>query len=53
MTINLNPKFLMEFAAVVPDNSVELKFKDALTPIIFKPLNSEDCLAIIMPMRLN
>jgi DNA polymerase-3 subunit beta len=53
MSINLNPKYLMEFAAVVPDNSVELKLKDALSPIIMKPMNGEDCLAIIMPMRLN
>lgn len=53
LTINLNPKYLMEFAAVVPDNSVELKFKDALCPIIMKPMTGEDCLAIVMPMRLN
>jgi len=51
--INLNPKYLMEFAAVVPDNSVEMKLKDALTPIIIKPTGTDDCLAVVMPMRRN
>lgn len=51
--INLNPKYLMEFASVVPDNSVELKFKDGLNPIIMKPAANDDCLAVVMPMRLN
>lgn len=52
-SINLNPKYLMEFAAVVPDNSVEMKFKDALTPVVMKAAANDDCLAIIMPMRMN
>ena len=53
MAINLNPRFLLDFAAVVPENSVELKFKDALSPAILKPLAGDDFLAVIMPMRLN
>lgn len=53
MAINLNPKFLIEMAAVIPENGVELKFKDALSPIIMKPAVGSDFLAVIMPMRLN
>jgi len=53
LVINLNPKYLLEIASVIPDNSVELKFKDTTSPVIIKSATGDDFLAVLMPMRLN
>ncbi len=50
--IRFNARYLIDVLSVMEDEEIELHLKDELSPAILKPLNSNDFLSVIMPMRL-
>jgi len=52
MAVRFNAKYLLDVLAVTETESVEMKFKDELSPSIISPEASDSFLAVIMPMRL-
>jgi len=52
IAVRFNARYLLDVLAVAETESVEMKFKDELSPSIITPENSDSFLAVIMPMRL-
>jgi len=52
ISARFNAKYLIDVLSVMEDREVELKLKDELSPVIMKPVASEEFMAVIMPMRL-
>lgn len=50
--IRFNARYLIDVLSVIEDEEIELHLKDELSPAILKPLNSQNFLSVIMPMRL-
>ena len=51
-SVRFNARYLLDVLAVAETDSVEMKFKDELSPSIITPEKSDSFLAVIMPMRL-
>jgi len=52
LAVRFNARYLLDVLAVAETESVEMKFKDELSPSIIVPEKSTSFLAVIMPMRL-
>jgi DNA polymerase III subunit beta len=52
LAVRFNARYLLDVLAVAETESVEMKFKDELSPSVIVPENSASFLAVIMPMRL-
>ncbi|HPX60884.1 MAG TPA: DNA polymerase III subunit beta [Deltaproteobacteria bacterium] len=52
LAVRFNARYLLDVLAVAETETVEMKFKDELSPSIITPENSDRFLAVIMPMRL-
>lgn len=52
LAVRFNARYLLDVLAVAETESVDMKFKDELSPSIIVPQNSNSFLAVIMPMRL-
>lgn len=53
ITIGLNAKFVMDVLAAVPEGPVTLELGDTLSPCIVRSPTEENCLFVIMPVRLD
>ena len=51
-SVRFNSRYLLDVLAVAETDSVDMKFKDELSPSIIVPVKSESFLAVIMPMKL-
>ncbi|HEX9078453.1 MAG TPA: DNA polymerase III subunit beta [Desulfuromonadaceae bacterium] len=51
-SVRFNARYLLDVLAVAETDSVDMKFKDELSPSIITPEKSDSFLAVIMPMRL-
>jgi DNA polymerase-3 subunit beta len=52
ISVRFNAKYLIDILTVMKDEMVELNFRDELSPIILKPVDKKDFMAVVMPMRL-
>ena len=52
VAIRFNAKYMIDVLSVIDEEQVELHLKDELSPAILKPLQANDFLSVIMPMRL-
>jgi DNA polymerase-3 subunit beta len=52
LTSRFNARYMIDVLSVLEETSVELLFKDELSPSILKPADAAGFLAVIMPMRL-
>ncbi|KAB0671611.1 DNA polymerase III subunit beta [Oryzomonas sagensis] len=52
ISVRFNARYLLDVLAVAETESVEMKFRDELSPSIIVPEGSDSFLAVIMPMRL-
>jgi DNA polymerase-3 subunit beta len=52
LAVRFNARYLLDVLAVTETDSVEMKFRDELSPSIIVPEKSDSFLAVIMPMRL-
>ncbi len=52
IAMRFNAKYFIDVLSVMEESEVELNLKDELSPAILKPLNSNEFLSVIMPMRL-
>lgn len=51
-SVRFNSRYLLDVLAVAETDSVDMKFKDELSPSIIVPVKSESFLSVIMPMKL-
>ncbi len=51
-SVRFNARYLLDVLGVAETESVDMKFKDELSPSIIVPEKSDSFLAVIMPMRL-
>lgn len=51
-TLGFNAKYVLEYLSVIPSQNLELKFKDPLSPGLFKGEGTPNHSYIVMPMRL-
>jgi len=52
LTVRFNARYLLDVLAVTDTDKIVMKFKDELAPSIIHPENSDNFIAVIMPMRL-
>lgn len=52
LAVRFNARYLLDVLGVAETESVEMKFKDELSPSIIVPEKTDSFLAVIMPMRL-
>ena len=52
ISIGFNARYLIDILQVQQDERVELRIRDNLSPGLIKPLQDDDSLAVVMPMRL-
>jgi DNA polymerase-3 subunit beta len=52
MEICFNAKYLNDICALIHSENLLIKLSTSSTPAIIKNTDSEDCLFVIMPMRL-
>jgi DNA polymerase-3 subunit beta len=52
LTIGFNAKYLQESLAAFGAKEIELCLHDASSPVIVRPTDDEESLAVVMPMRL-
>jgi DNA polymerase-3 subunit beta len=50
--IGFNAKYLLDVLGVIDSQSIRLCLKDELSPALVRPLESEEFISVIMPMRL-
>jgi DNA polymerase III subunit beta len=52
IAVRFNARYLLDVLAVAETETVDMKFRDELSPSIIVPSQSDSFLAVIMPMRL-
>ena len=52
LTIGFNAKYLQESLTAFGAKEIELSLHDASSPVIVRPTDDPDSLAVVMPMRL-
>ena len=52
LAVRFNARYLLDVLAVTETESIDMKFRDELSPSIIVPEKSDSFLAVIMPMRL-
>jgi DNA polymerase-3 subunit beta len=52
LTIGFNARYLQESLAAFGAKEIELCLHDASSPVILRPTDDEESLAVVMPMRL-
>lgn len=53
ITMGFNAKFIQEVVSVVTASRVTLELGDTLSPCILRPLDDENALFVVMPVRLD
>ena len=53
LTMGFNARFVQDVLAAVTASRVALELGEALSPCILKPLDAEDALFVVMPVRLD
>ena len=53
MTVAFNPDYLVDGLEVTPGDSVVLQTVDALKPALIRPIDSDDFLYLLMPVRVS
>ena len=53
MTIGFNNRFMLEALNACDQDEIAIRINTELTPIILEPVQGEDFLAMVLPMRLN
>jgi DNA polymerase-3 subunit beta len=51
--VGFNVRFFLDVVSCVNDAFLELRFDEALSPCIIRPLDREDALFVVMPIRLD
>ena len=52
LAIAFNARYLMDAVGAASGKEVRLSFRDPLSPALLTPTDDEDCLAVVMPMRI-
>jgi DNA polymerase-3 subunit beta len=52
LSVRFNARYLIDVLTILKDDEVELNLRDELSPIIMKPVEKNDFMSVIMPMRL-
>jgi DNA polymerase-3 subunit beta len=52
LTIGFNAKYLQESLSAFAAKEIQLSFQDPTSPVVVRPTDDEDSLAVVMPMRL-
>jgi DNA polymerase-3 subunit beta len=52
LTIGFNARYLLDALGALGAKEIELGFRDANAPARLRPTDDEDCLSVVMPMRL-
>ena len=52
LSIAFNPKFMMNVLKNVEDDKVYLECNSPINPCVIRPVNSEDCFYLVVPMRI-
>ncbi len=53
LTVAFNPEYLVDGLEVTPGDEVSLETVDALKPALLRPIDSEDFLYLLMPVRVS
>ncbi len=53
LTVAFNPEYLVDGLEVTPGDEVSLETVDSLKPALLRPLDSEDFLYLLMPVRVS
>ncbi len=53
ITVGFNNKFMLEALSACDCDEIKIKINSELTPIIIEPVDGEDFLFMVLPMRLN
>lgn len=53
ITMGFNAKFIQEVVGVISSSRVTLELGDTLSPCIIRPLDDENALFVVMPVRLD
>ncbi len=53
LTVAFNPEYLVDGLEVTPGEQVSLETVDSLKPALLRPLDSEDFLYLLMPVRVS
>ena len=53
MTVGFNNKFMLDALSACDTEEIIIRINTELTPIVLEPVNGEDFLAMVLPMRLN
>lgn len=51
--MGFNAKFIQEVVGVISSSRVTLELGDTLSPCIIRPLDDENALFVVMPVRLD
>ena len=52
LSIGFNAKYLLESLSAFATKEIQLSLQDATSPVVLRPTDDEDSLAVVMPMRL-
>ena len=52
LSIAFNPKFLLNVLKNVEEDKVYLECNSPINPCVIRPVNSEDCFFLVVPMRI-
>lgn len=53
LTVAFNPEYLVDGLEVTPGDEISLQTVDELKPALLRPINSEDFLYLLMPVRVS
>jgi DNA polymerase-3 subunit beta len=53
LTIGFNASYVLDALAVMNEEQVRLEFNETLGPCVFRPEGRDDCLCVIMPMKVD